>query len=189
VITLLAELLARPGQSDSAIDGWIWISLIPLVLSVIFPIAGHAVEERDKTAERKGEQQLADEQAQLMPASDGESPPRAVRVADAQPRRFGVHRPIEVAGATSDRPAYVLRDTDCEPDGVRAAITTVARDSGLVVVVGDSSSGKTRTLLEAVTAEVPDWQLVHPGTVVEIGDLADGAPTQLRPPNFATANV
>ena len=40
VITLLAELLARPGQSGSVIDGWIWISLIPLRLSVIFPIAG-----------------------------------------------------------------------------------------------------------------------------------------------------
>lgn len=102
VITQLAELLARPGQPDSAIDGWIWISLIPLALSVIFPIAGHAVEERDKAAERKGEQQLADKQAQLMPASDSDSPPRAVRVADEQPRRFGVHRPIEVAGATSD---------------------------------------------------------------------------------------
>ena len=60
-----------------------------------------------------------------------------------------------------------------------AAIAAAARDSGLVVVVGDSSSGKTRTLLEAVTAEVPDWRLAAPGTAAEIGDLADGAPTRV----------
>jgi len=117
-------------------------------------------------------------------AADGESPPgppRAIRVRDAgaQARLLGVHQPVEVPGAIGDQPAYVLRDTDREPGGVRAEITKAARDSGLVVVVGDSSSGKTRTLLEAVTAEVPDWWLVQPRTVAEIDDLADDAPTRV----------
>jgi tetratricopeptide (TPR) repeat protein len=53
VITLLAELIARPGQSGKAVNGLIWVSLVPLVLSVALPLAGHIVTERDKAAERK----------------------------------------------------------------------------------------------------------------------------------------
>jgi len=52
VIVLLNELIARTGQSGAAVDSLILLSLIPLVLSVAFPVAGYLVEEHDKAARR-----------------------------------------------------------------------------------------------------------------------------------------
>lgn len=53
VIALIAELPARPGQSASAVNGLILLSLVPLALSVAFPVAGSILEARDKEAEEK----------------------------------------------------------------------------------------------------------------------------------------
>jgi hypothetical protein len=109
----------------------------------------------------------------------GQSRAFPVRDARTQAHKLGVHQAVEVPGATDDHPAYVPRDTDCKVGGVRAAITTASRDSGFVVVVGDSSSGKTRTLLEAVITAVPDWWLLRPQNAAEIEDLAKEAPARI----------
>jgi hypothetical protein len=53
VIALIAELLARPGQPASAVNGLILLSLVPLALSFAFPVVGSIVEKRDKDAEEK----------------------------------------------------------------------------------------------------------------------------------------
>ncbi|WP_433227408.1 helix-turn-helix domain-containing protein [Microtetraspora malaysiensis] len=45
-----------------------------------------------------------------------------VRVAAADPRRLGVHAPIDAPGAVGDLPVYVPRDTDSDPRGVRALV-------------------------------------------------------------------
>jgi hypothetical protein len=52
VLILIAELISRPGQSGKAVNSLILASLVPLVLSVAFPVAGYLVEERDKAARR-----------------------------------------------------------------------------------------------------------------------------------------
>ncbi|MEU9891573.1 hypothetical protein [Sphaerisporangium sp. NPDC051011] len=90
--------------------------------------------------------------------------PGLVRVAAARPRHLGVHAAIEVPGATGELPAYVERDTDTAPGGVRQVIGAAAESGqgALVVLVCDSSSGKTRYAVEAIRALVPTWWLLHP---------------------------
>jgi hypothetical protein len=86
-------------------------------------------------------------------------PPSAVRVREAEPRQLGVHAAIRVEGVADELPSYVPRDIDV---GLRAALSTGARQGCFVLLVGGSSAGKTRTLYEAVLDVLPDWWLFHP---------------------------
>ena len=104
---------------------------------------------------------------------DGE-PGRLPRVAASDPRQLGVHPAIRVAAPgdqpghgrrLSELPPYVPRDVDEE---VREAILDAAGHGGLVVLVGGSSTGKTRTAYEAVRSELPDWRLLHPADPAEL---------------------
>jgi tetratricopeptide (TPR) repeat protein len=83
-----------------------------------------------------------------------------VQSVDAQP--LGVHTPIEVEGAESGLPVYVPRDVDTGRGGIRDKLQEAARRGGLVVLVGSSSVGKSRSAYEAVRDLFPDWWLVHP---------------------------
>jgi transcriptional regulator with XRE-family HTH domain len=103
------------------------------------------------------------------------APVRLPRVDACDPRRLGVHASITLStrGEAAARGAqlpelqrYVPRDVDEE---VREAVVEAAGRGGLVVVVGSSSIGKTRTVYEAVMAELPGWRLYHPA---EAGELA-----------------
>jgi TPR repeat protein/transcriptional regulator with XRE-family HTH domain len=95
-------------------------------------------------------------------------------VAASDPRQLGVHPAISVA-APGDRPGhgrrlpelppYVARDVDAE---LREAILDAAGHGGLVVLVGASSTGKTRAAYEAVRAELPNWRLLHPADPAEL---------------------
>ncbi|WP_436535534.1 hypothetical protein [Actinoplanes sp. HUAS TT8] len=87
------------------------------------------------------------------------APMGAVRVRLARPRVLGVHGSIRVAGAVGELPPYVPRDVDAE---LRTAVTAAAVTGGLVLLVGGSSVGKTRTLWEAVSAVLAEWWLLHP---------------------------
>ncbi|GLY39611.1 hypothetical protein Amsp01_056350 [Amycolatopsis sp. NBRC 101858] len=77
------------------------------------------------------------------------------------PRRLGVHPAAQLAapdhggGTVETMPVYVPRDVD---EQVRAR---VAR-GGFVLLVGDSTAGKSRTAFEAIVATVPDHVLVAP---------------------------
>lgn len=87
----------------------------------------------------------------------------------ADPFRFEVHRPVRAQGAYSGLsalPPYARR----EHDGELAEVTGAARDgrSGIAVLVGGSSTGKTRacweTLKTLATPAIPNgsWRLWHP---------------------------
>jgi hypothetical protein len=95
---------------------------------------------------------------------DESVPPGAVRVREASWRQLGVHRPIEADGADPDGlPAYVPRDMDLLPRvGLRDRLIAAAEHGGLVVLVGKSSTGKTRSLVEAVQALLGGWWLIQP---------------------------
>ncbi|MFE3496500.1 hypothetical protein ACFXOS_26145 [Streptomyces sp. NPDC059175] len=76
-----------------------------------------------------------------------------------QPDRLGVHRAVQEHDGMK-LPPYIERDHDGE---LRSHLHTVASaGAGMVVVRGDSCTGKTRSAWEAVTACVPDWQLLYP---------------------------
>jgi hypothetical protein len=96
-------------------------------------------------------------------------PVGAVRVRDARARLLGVHSAIEVEGAAGELPEYVLRDIDQK---LRDAIKVAAEHGGLVLLVGGSSVGKTRTLFEAVRAVVPEWWLLRPHDASAVVEFA-----------------
>ena len=100
-------------------------------------------------------------------------PAGAVRAADADPRRLGVHAAISVPGVPDDAPPeYVPRDVDAAGSGVRAKVATAAARGGFVLLVGGSSVGKTRCAFEAIRVVLPDWWLVHPAGPAEVAALA-----------------
>ena len=101
------------------------------------------------------------------------TPAGGVRVSQADPRRLGVHAAISVPEVPDQVPPdYVPRDADDGQFGVRAKVAAAAKRGGFVLLVGGSSVGKSRSALEAVTALLPDWWLVHPAGPGEVAALA-----------------
>ena len=84
----------------------------------------------------------------------------------ADPFQFEVHRPVKAQGAYSGLPAlppYVRREFDEK----LAEVSSAARDgqSGIAVLVGDSSTGKTRACwetLKILATPTGSWRLWHP---------------------------
>ena len=93
---------------------------------------------------------------------------RPVRAWDAQ--RLGVHRAISADAAPGqampELTVYVERDHDVR---LRDLLSSPAGPV-MVVVVGGSSTGKTRAAFEAVRQCLPDWSLLRP---VDAADLLD----------------
>src|SRR4051794_19957377 len=99
--------------------------------------------------------------AESRRVGQGEGPRGSVPVAKADPLLLGVHRTMELAGTgPSGLPGYFLREADTGTDGLRDAVRRAGESGGFVVVVGDSSVGKTRSLFEAVSAMLPQWWLL-----------------------------
>lgn len=106
--------------------------------------------------------------------ADGPPPRGAVRVADMDARTWGVHAAITAEGTAPDSmPAYVMRDFDLGPDGLRARLQRLAQLGGFLLLLGGSSVGKTRSVFEALRATLPGWWIVHPRDGAELQSLAD----------------
>jgi hypothetical protein len=105
--------------------------------------------------------------------------------------RLGVHAPITLLSTGEDLseraragelPAYVLREVD------RLQLRPVldAAEDGdeppvrLVVIVGESSAGKSRMAAEAARAVLPDWTLAVPRTTADVTALCKGDPPPRR---------
>jgi tetratricopeptide (TPR) repeat protein len=104
-------------------------------------------------------------------------PPKVRDIAD--PVLLGTHRaaPAEAAsGDAADRaaaPAYVPRDQDGELRELLAA-------GGFVLLVGDSTAGKTRMAFEALHATLPDHSLIAPDGVDAIPDAVSQVASERR---------
>ncbi|WP_416484290.1 hypothetical protein [Streptomyces sp. CL12] len=98
-------------------------------------------------------------------------------VRELDPYDLEVHHAITVDGATG-LPAYVERAHDMELQ--RIVAESVAGQSRLVMLVGTSSTGKTRACFEAVQHLPSDWRLWHPidpeRPQAALGDLARVGP-------------
>ncbi|MEU3767163.1 hypothetical protein AB0E55_19115 [Amycolatopsis keratiniphila] len=110
--------------------------------------------------------------------SHHQRPAGAIRVRDARARVLGVHAAIQVDQPTEDNPAtcdhqelplYVPRDIDAD---LRTKISLAGQQGGFVLVTGDSSTGKTRSLFEAVQTVLPDWWLLHPAETTALREFA-----------------
>uniref|UniRef100_A0AAU2VDS4 Sel1 repeat family protein n=1 Tax=Streptomyces sp. NBC_00003 TaxID=2903608 RepID=A0AAU2VDS4_9ACTN len=103
---------------------------------------------------------------------------RAPRVTDAEHRMaLSIHTAIPLPeeadpGLSGSLPEYISRGIDTD---VRAWIKGHTKSGGLVVLVGAAAAGKTRSLYEALRAEVPDWRMPDVVTGTQLNTLvADG---------------
>src|ERR1700722_12306609 len=78
-------------------------------------------------------------------------------VREADPIEIGVHRASILNGNAV--PTYIPRDID---DELTRKIAASAERGGFIVIVGDSTAGKTRSAYEALLRVVPDHRLIHP---------------------------
>ncbi|MEU7529765.1 hypothetical protein AB0A74_28835 [Saccharothrix sp. NPDC042600] len=94
----------------------------------------------------------------------GRPAPTARVIAEWHPFDLDVHPAITVgAGRLPDLPPYVRRAHDDEVDALSGA-----RRSAMVVLTGESSTGKTRALYEAVLRHFADWPVVYPRTAEDL---------------------
>ncbi len=92
----------------------------------------------------------------------------------ASPGELGIHSAIVTPDATDDLPAYIERDFDFR---LRATLAVQGRGC-FVILVGGSSTGKTRSLYEAVHSVAPNWRLVQPAETEELLALKDDPPSR-----------
>jgi uncharacterized protein len=84
---------------------------------------------------------------------------------------LGVHRARSKGeGVSESVPPYVARDFD---DDLRARLRRHAIDGGVVLLTGDSTSGKSRAAFEAVRAEMPEHQVFSPPHGFDLRRLPD----------------
>ena len=97
------------------------------------------------------------------------------RVDTATPRELGIHSAITISG-DDDLPTYVEREFDSQ---LRIALAANLSSRGsFVVMVGGSSTGKTRSLYEAIYELVPDWGLVQPADASDLLDVKNAPPRE-----------
>ena len=100
------------------------------------------------------------------------------KVSECDARRLGVHASIadEAGEKGNGLPTYVPRDADAL---VRAALQAAAVQGGLIVLIGRSSTGKSRSAYEAVREVLGDWRLWQPDDAAAVTRAA-GVPAMLR---------
>lgn len=102
--------------------------------------------------------------------------PEAGRFEAAKPRELGIHSAITTPDTDGDLPTYIERDFDFR---LRTLLSNDLPHRGcFVVLVGGSSTGKTRSLYEAVDELMRHWWLVQPADTRELLDLKDRPPRQ-----------
>lgn len=90
---------------------------------------------------------------------------RLPRFDEVPPRHLGIHPAITTDDSSGELPEYVGRDFD---EGLRERLSEGTERGCFVVLVGQSSTGKTRSLYEAVRVVVPNWPIIQPAGTGEI---------------------
>ncbi|MDQ7903543.1 hypothetical protein RB614_03320 [Phytohabitans sp. ZYX-F-186] len=103
--------------------------------------------------------------------AEAQPPGPIPRFDEVSPRQLGIHAAITADDSFGDLPEYVSRDFD---DDLRKHISAGIERGCFVLLVGRSSSGKTRSLYEAVRVVAPNWPVVQPAGTGEIVELLDG---------------
>ncbi|MEU6793998.1 tetratricopeptide repeat protein [Nonomuraea wenchangensis] len=130
---------------------WV-VGAAAVVVAVVTVVSGLVQERYKRTVARRDEVTLKLRDGALVLPSG-----RLPRVSDVtDPLQLGVHPAISLPGSRdTEPPAYVPRDVDEE---VREALA----GGGFVLLIGDSTAGKSRTAYEAARATLADHMLVAP---------------------------
>ena len=89
------------------------------------------------------------------------------------PKALGVHASITVNDETTLTP-YLPRPHDQQLRESLAALRSPDASARLILVVGSSCTGKTRTFYEAIRDVLPDWQLTAARTDTDLASLITG---------------
>ena len=149
LLVLLPVLISLPHQSDRTIRSLIVALVVLLVVSVMFPVAGQALETREKAAKQY--------QNALRRSTLG---------ADSMPLVIDQISELEVFGVKrADLPheptylSYVTRDDDPELEHHMSGAVEQGR---MLLVVGDAAAGKSRSTAEAARRVLPRHRLLCP---------------------------
>ena len=142
LLALVAVLIALPGQSAATISFLILCLLLLLVLSIVFPVAGHLVQERERVAGQEHERRERIDR--LLAEGSSARLPRLSELTDdmlgATPTRYSIGGDAR----------YVTRE---EADKqIRGLLTTPGPPYPFVIVWGTTKAGKSRTLAEGLRA-------------------------------------
>lgn len=88
-------------------------------------------------------------------------------VAESDPLELGVHRTSRLEGA-SPLPAYVPRDADST---VSAQLVEAREAGGLVLLVGESTAGKSRCAFEAARRVLPEHWIIAPPAASDLSPV------------------
>ncbi|GAA1407909.1 hypothetical protein GCM10009662_42230 [Catellatospora coxensis] len=157
-LTMLATVAAAVSAESLGTPGWLAAAagvLVTITLSVI----GWLLERQN---------------GQEAPSTKPEPRRRVPAVHEVRDRlTFNIHAAIPLNEPASEAlsdvyPTYIQRDIDIT---LRAWLKERTHDAGLVVLVGPTAAGKSRTLFEALHAELRDWRLRMPTNGTELDDL------------------
>ncbi len=99
---------------------------------------------------------------------------RIISVSACSPTDVRIHATV---GPSTSAPPYVERDHDPQlANRIRSARTL----GGFIVIVGGSSTGKSRSLLNAVQRELGDWHLLLPESPMSVLDAESAHDLQPR---------
>jgi hypothetical protein len=98
------------------------------------------------------------------------------RFDEVSPRQLGIHAAITVRDSIGELPEYVERDFDYD---LRKRISAGIERGCFVLLIGRSSSGKTRSLYEAVRTVAPNWPIVQPSGTGDIVEVLEGPPQRV----------
>ncbi|GIJ67042.1 hypothetical protein Voc01_019590 [Virgisporangium ochraceum] len=105
-------------------------------------------------------------------------PTERIRFDEVPPQQLGIHSAITTPDTTDELPTYVPRDFDFELRNA-LSMTMTGPDRGcFVVLIGGSSSGKTRALYEAVYLLWGSWSLVQPEDAAHLLTIKNHPPRQ-----------
>ncbi|GAA4561118.1 tetratricopeptide repeat protein [Planotetraspora kaengkrachanensis] len=132
-------------------DPWA-ISVAAVGVAVVTVLSGLVQEHYKRLAARRDDNALRVQDGCLV-MPNGRLP-KVVQIDD--PVRLGVHPALVLSSFPDERPpVYVPRDVD---EMVRERLA----DGGFVLLVGDSTAGKSRTAFEAMRATLPNHLLIAP---------------------------
>lgn len=177
VAVLVAAGAAALAKASLPGPAWIPASVVGglIVVAGFFkPLVGASAEVWTASLKRASERaQTKQEFAELHGGPGGKI--RLVRDIRDHALRYGVQQAIPLerdhkSDLSDDLPRYVPRTSDVQLHG---ALTARSVTGGMVIIKGDSTWGKTRSLLEGVIQVLPKSPIVAPGSAAELAGLVD----------------
>lgn len=177
LIVLTAGISAGVAKGSLPGPGWFGAGVVTALataaamLAALKPVFVKVVQVRVDRSLKQSE--AGRELRERLGGPNGKFP----RVSNIRDRalRYGVQQAIPLDGDTSnglsaDMPRYLPRTVDGR---LRSSLTARSATGGMVIVKGNSTWGKSRSMFEAVGEVLGGWQIVAPRKAGDVRDLLE----------------